>query len=511
MARRPVAGRYRLWLLERPDVKAIEFHLDDAARLSDTLILGLKKSDLPDVGVIQVLSTLEPVHQTLAAIALAAERITFGDNKGKVNVMPLAVNLPLDTRPLLPDDLRPALFRVVGKTQTGSIALEAICRSVYQHLQASGFRLHPFDLCRLDRFLNVINVKTGSYEHWYLQALAAQQAKTPVEEISWDNWQLFGKTEQIAFLRRQRTADADTTRVAIEKDFAHASATLRQLYVEAMAVNLTVSDKPFLESLTNDRSGKVVEVANNLLARFPGSEAAKKKQVELKERLTVALLTRKFTLVKQKGKKASEVLQDIYALTEHMAIADIATALDVILDELPRKIDQELAFPFARAAAFSHDFGLAFLLLQKEEEKTLLNQVNTISVWFNPASDAIKMQLIEWLIPLMADAEQLVSTYLLAIYDLRAKSLPDKLAATFLNGRAMKATLKNAVGDNQYLANTSMDVLALMAVLMPSALHQSYLAKLAEIPFRLNLDPSAYLAFITLLDQHKANKEKHYD
>ncbi|ESS72764.1 hypothetical protein MGMO_46c00060 [Methyloglobulus morosus KoM1] len=490
---------------------AVEFSCKDAARLSDTLILGLKKSGLPVVALNETLATLEPTQQTLAAIALAAERISFGDDKSKANVLPLAVNPPLDTRLLLPDNLRPALFRFVGKTQAGGIAWEAICRSVYQHLQASGFRLHPFDLCRLDRFLNVINVKTGSYEHWYCQSLAAQQPKQPVENINWDNWQLFGKTEQIDFLRRQRAVNPDATRAAIEKDFANASAALRQLYVEAMAVNLSASDKPFLESLANDRSGKVMEAASNLLARFPGSEGAAQKQVELKGRLTVALLTRKFTLVKQKGKKASESLQDLYALTEHIAIADIAAALDVTLDELPRKIDQELAFPFARAAAFSHDFGTALLLLQKEDEKTLLGQTNTLCDWFNPAPDVIKMQLIEWLIPLMAEVEPLVSTNLLAIHDLLAQPLPDRLAATLLNGKAVKAACKNAVGDNQYLANTSMDVLALMAVLMSPPLHQPYLAKLAEIPFRLTLNPSAYLAFISLLDQHNTNKESHDD
>ena len=480
------------------------FTLNEAFRLADSLVLGLKKTGLPAGVLSESLGSLEPCEQILATMAIAAERIAMADTKRIGNVVPLAVFPPPDQRPLLPDSLRPALFRVIGKTQAGSVAWETLCRSVHRHLNLAGFRLHPFDLCRLEKFLKVITVKAGSYEQWYLQSLESQQPKQPAEEITWDNWQVSGKAEQIGFLRHQRTLNAEATRLAIEHDFGSASATLRQLYVEALEVGLNAGDQAFLASLATDRSGKVIEAANKLLARIPGTDAAIEKQMEIKARITTQLLTQKFTLAKQKGKKTSELLQELYALTEHIAIDEIAKALEITLEELPRKIDHELALSFAKAAAFSQNYGMALLLLPKEEEKILLKQANTITGWFKDSAHPIKRQFIEWLVPLIANAEQLTSADLLAIYELIEQPLPDNIAAILLNSKAFASACKNAVGDNQYQANSNMETLALTAVLMPPSIHQPYLSKLAEIPFRLNLDPSAYLAFISLLNQHNS-------
>lgn len=474
------------------------FSLSDATAIEAALALGLKKTKLPNTEL--------KAEAPLTAIAVAAERSIYAGANVRRDLSLPEIHVPQDKRNLLPDSLRPALLRVVAHPANSQV-WEAYCRAIARRLEQAGYRVHPFDCYRLEKYLAVINPKPGSYEYWFRQQLSPQKNQALDEEISWENWQQFGKAEQQAFLLQQRSTDPKAARTALEKDFAAASATLRQMYVESLAVGLSQADQAFLESLESDRSAKVQEAAQRLLARFPGSSAAQQNKEALAERLEVHLLSRKIGLAKQKGKKASEALQELMSLTEYLSIEDIAAALKLAPDELPRKIAQELAMPFARSAALSQHYALALALLEKEEKSVLLAQLSAIASWFEQASLQDKLLIAEAAATWLAGADVLDKLQLLALYELLQQSLPEKAAKALLNSKSFKASCLQSVGENPYLAGNAQDALAANALLMPDSLHAAYANKVANIPFRGGVQPLDYFAFFDVLKSQASEKQ----
>ena len=475
-------------------MSSVDFNLNDAAAVESALALGLKKFRLPN-GAFEAMPPLD-------VIALAAERHVYADANVQSNLALVDVHPPQDQRSLLPAPLRPALLRVVGHPSASNPVWEAFCRSIDRHLQLFGYRVHPFDCCRLEKYLAATAPKPGTYEYWYRRQLSPRPAGHAEDEINWDNWQHFGKTEQQAFLLQQRSADPDAARQSMEKDFGAAAASLRQMYVETLAVGLSDADQAFLEGLNADRSGKVMEAAQRLLARFPGSAAAQQNREALAERLETQFLTRKIGLAKQKGKKASEALQELSVLIEYMSIEDIAAALNLPPDDLPRKIDTELAFPFARSAAFSQRYALALSLLQKEQKNSVLVQIHTIAGWFEHAALPDKLQLAEAAATWLAGADALDKLQVLALYQLLQQALPEKPASALLNGKAFKTACLQSVAENPYLAGNAMEALAACALLMPDSMSEAFSGKVKSIPFRSELNPLDYLALVEALKLH---------
>ncbi|MCQ8130130.1 DUF5691 domain-containing protein [Methylomonas rivi] len=473
-------------------MRTSDFDLHDAAGIEAALALGLKKTKLPESGLTEM--------PQLAAIALAAERRVYADVNVKRDSPLPELQPPQDAGTLLPDPLRRALLRIAGQPPANNSVWEAYCRAIDRHLAGNGYRLHPFDLLHLEKYLSVTTAKPGTYAYWYRQQLSLQPSPTSDEIIDWNNWQQFGKAEQQAFLQQQRITDPQTARQALEKDFAEAPAALRQMYVETLAIGLNPADQAFLESLDKDRSGKVVEIAQRLLARFPDSEAARQNRENLAERLETQFLTRKIGLAKQKGKKASESLEELSALTEFMPATDIAAVLKLAPADLPRKIDQELALPFARSAALAQDYPLALALLQKEDEKMLLSRLPLILTWFKPAPLSDKLQLAETAATWLAGADNLNTLQLLALSEWLAQPLTEKASKTLLNGKAFKNTRLQSGGENPYQAGSAMEALAACALLLPKSLHEPYLNKVQEITFRSGANP---LDFLALLDSLK--------
>ncbi|MGR8930791.1 MAG: DUF5691 domain-containing protein [Gammaproteobacteria bacterium] len=477
-------------------MSTLELTLHDTWAIEASLTLGLGKNSLPE--------TAEKSLPPLAAIALAAERQIYADCNVRTERSLPEISPPQDRRPLLPDPLRSTLLRIAAHPPANNPVWEGYCHAIAQHLEQSGFRLHPFDCYLLEKYLSVTNPKPGSYEYWYRQCMSPWKTLSVAEEINWENWRRFGKAEQQAFLLQQRANDPEAARLSLEKDFASASATLRQMYVESMAVGLSQTDQTFLESLASDRSGKVQEAAQRLLARFPGSTAALQNRDALTNRLEVHLLSRKIGLAKQKGKKASEVLQELSALTEYLAIDDIAVALKLTADDLPRKITQELALPFARSAALSQRYSLALALLEKEDKNVLLAQLSAITNWFEQAPLPDKSSLAEAAASWLAGGDALDKPQPLALYDLLQQALPEKAAGALLISKAFKNTCSQSVAENPYLAGNAQEAIAACALLIPESLHRAYTQKVANIPFRSGLNPTDYLAFIEVLNAHLA-------
>jgi hypothetical protein len=79
------------------------------------------------------------------------------------------------------------------------------------------------------------------------------------------------RTEVLRALRRRRP---DRARALVEETWATDGAAERVTHAEALAVNLTMADEPFLETALDDRSKLVRAVAVRLLERLPGSRRA---------------------------------------------------------------------------------------------------------------------------------------------------------------------------------------------------------------------------------------------
>jgi hypothetical protein len=84
-------------------------------------------------------------------------------------------------------------------------------------------------------------------------------------------WANGRRSERILLLQRWREADPGAARAALEAVWVTASAKDREAFINALEINLTMADEPFLEAALSDRAVSVCRVAANLLVRLPES------------------------------------------------------------------------------------------------------------------------------------------------------------------------------------------------------------------------------------------------
>lgn len=474
------------------------FSISEAMALEQSLQLGLKRTTLPQTSFSHALSAKQPLEQTLSLISLASERLQMSDNNANGFNSPVQLMPQEDPRVIMPDSLRVAFMRVAVYKKSSGYAWECFCHSMKTQLDKAKIRPHPFDLSRIQHYLSQMQSVDESYEKWFLKHTS--ETRTSQDEVlDWDNWQLAGKAEQSDFLQRNRELHPEQMRVELEQVFSKAPAASRQVYIEALETGLSETDRPFLESLLQDRSKKVVEMAEKLLARFPGSHSAKKNQETLKSLLGSGFLRSKIGIKKQKGKKASELLYQVAELAEQMHINDIAVMLEQKPEDLPDKIESELAFPFAKSAALAQNYGLVAAFLQKEKAEHLINDIDEIYHLVKSAPLQVKLDLARLMVAPLSKSDGLEPATLSTLYYLIESPLPEDLATNLLKSKAFKASYKHIMSLKNAGQSVGVDAIALMAMLMPPALHTAYLEAISELPFNMNNDPKPYLDFISKL------------
>lgn len=200
-----------------------------------------------------------------------------------------------DERPIIPDDVRPLLLKLVtgkGNPPDDPAAL-ALAQSVDRH----GYRLHPFDVPRMAPFAR---------KHGELLGLALDEAaRTPSDHwASWEtldetNWMLATPARKARFIAELRLSDAAKARMLVEAQLPLEKAEVRLRLIDALGAGLSSADRPLLESLAGDRAPTVKRAVTRLLARLPGTGAAEAQITELLSRITqgsTGLLRKRVTL-----------------------------------------------------------------------------------------------------------------------------------------------------------------------------------------------------------------------
>ena len=195
-----------------------------------------------------------------------------------------AVPPQTDSRPIVPQELRPLVLRLV--TGKGNAPDDAAASSVAQAVGCSGLRLHPFDMPRLSGFISK-----------HAEALGidpGQQADTGAdggwfgwETIDLSNWTMATPARKASFITDMRSRDPAAARDLVAAQLPLEKADVRLRLIDALATGLSNDDQQFLESLSGDRAPTVKQAVRRLLARLPGTDAAQEQVAELLSRITI--------------------------------------------------------------------------------------------------------------------------------------------------------------------------------------------------------------------------------
>ncbi|WP_230660587.1 DUF5691 domain-containing protein [Psychrobacter sp. I-STPA10] len=153
----------------------------------------------------------------------------------------------------------------------------------------------------------------GKWQYWneqYQQHLAQANLghvdADVADALSAETWADFAPAQRLLLLEDLRYSDADGCRELIAECIEQESADKRLKIIEILQNNLSENDVEFLQSLKQDRSKKVVQLANRLLQRlgYGQTDMADEELQELVAMLKVTpKSTIKDTLAKAIGKK----------------------------------------------------------------------------------------------------------------------------------------------------------------------------------------------------------------
>lgn len=219
------------------------------------LVGGGSQLPLPAVWQ-EPLAGLPPQEQELAALALYAQARQFlsqpalpAGSRGGVPLPPL----PL---PTLPDALRRRFRRLLAAP-----AARELLPATLQLMASRGWIAHPYDFMPSATSAPLPAAYAG---------LRLWSAETPVAAttIDADNWDEFTPAQRRSLLLAQWQSDAAAARAVLVARFAGEGAEQRVSLLEMLSLCLSQDDAEFLQSLASDRSEKVRNLAQTLLARL---------------------------------------------------------------------------------------------------------------------------------------------------------------------------------------------------------------------------------------------------
>lgn len=247
------------------------------ARIRQAFLLGLTRAPLTPPQQLAAVAA-GATDPTLALLALAGQRQRFAPLPDvTADELPEAARaMHQDPRPILPPEARRAFIRLISSVEKSNAS--SVISLAAGRIAAAGFRLHPFDLPELVRHVRAEADRLGTSERAYLALTASEDDEDATKglffaRITPDNWTTFPKGARRDFLKDQRRADAEAARALLESIWKSESAPTRLTLLEALAINLSANDKPFLDMLAKDRAETVRQAAALLIARIPSTTA----------------------------------------------------------------------------------------------------------------------------------------------------------------------------------------------------------------------------------------------
>lgn len=201
----------------------------------------------------------DPPAREIVLLALAGQAFQVGHRPASPKFI---ANAPLPdlSLPVVPDTARP-LFRATMK----DFDQHGLTGRLLGFVASRGFVAHPLDWMPKNATTEAPDV----YAPW-VDWIARREADhaTPEERLSKENWDAFFPAGRRSELSKMRVHDPAAARELLQARAASEPAEARLRLVRIMQTNLRVDDRPYLESLLADRSGKVKSLAAHLLARL---------------------------------------------------------------------------------------------------------------------------------------------------------------------------------------------------------------------------------------------------
>lgn len=201
----------------------------------------------------------DPPTREIVLLALAGQAFQVGHRPAPPEFV---ANAPLPDLPLpvLPDAARP-LFRATLK----DFDQHGLSERLLGFVASRGFVAHPLDWMPKSATTEAPDI----YAPW-VDWIARREADhtMPEDQLSAENWDAFFPAARRSELSRMRVHDPAAARALLEAKAGSEPAEARLRLVQVMQTNLQTDDRPYLESLLADRSGKVKSLAAHLLARL---------------------------------------------------------------------------------------------------------------------------------------------------------------------------------------------------------------------------------------------------
>lgn len=271
---------------------------------------------------------------------------------------------PRDERPIVPEDLRPLMLRLLTEGRCSDDIPLALAWALARHK----LRPHPFDLPHLDAFVRSYAEYLGATAQFWAQREkppAQQQGYFDADPLDADTWTEAPMSRRARFLEDLRRRDPAVARALLESAWPRETAAARQRLLAALQIGLSSADAAFLESLAKDRAPRVRGLAQRLLARLPNTHASNPALTECLSRIqrSHAGMLKKRTALKLElpaTVKEHETNRWINEEFADVGLDELARALEMDLDVLfdAAEKDPNLLFALAAMAANERRFGL---------------------------------------------------------------------------------------------------------------------------------------------------------
>lgn len=209
------------------------------------------------------------IETDLHALALTAQALRF-DRPARPEHF-LIDEAVIEARRVVDDATREMIVRLLTEDRLHS-GFDVLKSALAKALAANRARLHPFDLPRLESFVEAHADDLGAEALAYSQRnVVADRRKSyfAPEATSDETWMLGNRGEKARYIARRRGEDPAVARLLVEEVWASQDVESRVRIAGSLRVGATSDDKEFLTSLMKDRSPRVRDVIRGILVRLP--------------------------------------------------------------------------------------------------------------------------------------------------------------------------------------------------------------------------------------------------
>lgn len=289
----------------------------------------------------------DPPTREIVLLALAGQAFQVGHRPAPPNFL---ANVPLPdlSLPVMPDAAR-QVFRATLK----DFDQHGLSERLLGFVASRGFVAHPLDWMPKGATTEAPDV----YAPWvdWIARREADQAM-PEDRLSAENWDAFFPAARRSELSRMRVHDPEAARTLLAAKAGGEPAEVRLRLIQIMQTNLQADDRPYLETLLGDRSGKVKSLAAHLLARLGVGIGDDAEKAAAHEELAEFLEAKK-SLILRKRKLAPRALKTAAQERRRAALFELC-----ILRDLAGRLDTDEA-GFIEAWTFGADDDVDALLV----------------------------------------------------------------------------------------------------------------------------------------------------